>query len=96
MRLDKDHIRDLKDQVAPILTKIYTKSIETGIPKKFLVSQDVETDRKFLRNLNLNEISPCRLSTNVTMHVCVYAWIVTYVDSRQSPVYGPNSLSQNK
>jgi hypothetical protein len=31
MRLDKDHI---KDQVAPILTKIYTKSIETGnIPK---------------------------------------------------------------
>jgi hypothetical protein len=27
-------IKDLKDQVAPILTKIYTKSIETGtIPK---------------------------------------------------------------
>ena len=69
--------------------------VEISIPKKFLVSQDVETDRKFLRNLNLSEISLCRLSTNVTMHVCVYAWIVTYVDSRQSPVYGPNSLSQN-
>jgi hypothetical protein len=27
-------MKDLKDQVAPILTKIYTKSIETGtIPK---------------------------------------------------------------
>jgi hypothetical protein len=27
-------LKDLKDQVAPILTKIYTKSIETGtIPK---------------------------------------------------------------
>ena len=35
--------------------------VEIRIPKKFSVSfQDVETDQKFLRNSNLNEISFCR------------------------------------
>ena len=78
-------MKDLKDQVAPILTKIYTKSIETGtIPKDWKHANVAPAFKKGERYKaeNYRPISLTYICCKLMEHI-ITSNIMKHLDSKQ-------------